>query len=74
MRIRQERLDSNIRVSQLEAEFAKVIVDAPDGVYVEEIVLALLNVQNHWVNVLRNHEIPSIEKEADEEADEGSTT
>lgn len=73
MRIRQERLDSNVRVSKLEVAIAEAI-EGVDDIYVEEILLALLGIQNHWVNVLRSAEIPSIEKEADEEADEGSTT
>lgn len=73
MRIRKERLESNIRTSHLEAELAKVISKV-DDIYVEEIILALQGVQSYWVNVLRNEEIPSIEKEDDEEADEGSPT
>lgn len=70
MRIRKERLESNIRTSQLESELARVVAEAPEGIYVEEIILALSNLQAYWVNVLRNEEIPSVEKDEDE----GSTT
>lgn len=70
MRIRKERLESNIRTSQLESELARVVAEAPEGIYVEEIILALSNLQSYWVNVLRNEEIPSVEKDEDE----GSTT
>jgi hypothetical protein len=73
MRIRKERLESNIRTSQLEADMAKVISNTED-LYVEEVLLALNGLQAYWINVLRNDEIPSIEKESDEESNEGSTT
>ena len=73
MRIRKERLESNIRTSRLEADMAKVISKTED-LYVEEILLALNGLQAYWINVLRNDEIPSIEKESDEETNEGSTT
>ena len=70
MRFRKERLESNIRTSQLESELARVVAEAPEGIYVEEIILALSNLQSYWVNVLRNGEIACVEKDEDE----GSTT
>ena len=73
MRIRKERLESNIRVSQLEADMAQVISNT-DDLYVEEILLALQGLQTYWINVLRNDEIPSIEKEPDEDEHERGTT
>ena len=73
MRIRQERLDSNVRVSKMEAGISEVIMNT-DDTYVEEILLALQNVQARWINMLRNEEIPSLDKEDDEEEDEGSIT
>lgn len=72
MRIRQERLDSNVRVSSLEVAISEAVM-AADGIYVEEIVLALQNVQTRWLNTLRNEEIPAVEKESNDDND-GSTT
>lgn len=73
MRIRKERVESNLRVTELQIAISEAI-SKNEGVYVEEILLALQNEQSHWINILRNDEVPSVEKEDDEEADEGSTT
>ena len=68
MRIRKERLESNVRVSNMEVAIAEAISNQ-DGVYVEEIVLALQEVQSHWLNILRNDEVPSLDKTDEEEND-----
>lgn len=69
MRIRKERVESNLRVTQLQIGISEAI-SSNEGIYVEEILLALQQEQSHWINILRNDEVPSIEKDDDE----GSTT
>lgn len=70
MRIRRERLDSNIRISKLEIALSEAIDQIGDEYTYVEIITSLQNHAARWANYARNEECPSIEKEDD--GDEGN--
>ena len=65
MRIRKERQEANIRISEAEVAVSRAITqvckDQPDLTHLE-LIQALQNVQNGWINIAGREETPAVEQ------------